>query len=95
MSYYKRGVMSIRKEMTMAFIVLSVGLNFFASFFLITLVRGFYWAEKGYTTQKQIMDSIKIISDRLPALGLISIGVAIGIIFMTIWICAGFDNGKR
>jgi len=87
--------MGIKKKFAVAFIIISVGMNFMAAGFLISMIRWAYYSSEDYTIAKQFLDNVSINLGRYPMLGLFSCGVGVGIIIMTIWICAGFDNGKR
>ncbi len=76
------------------YILASLILNFTAAYIVSSSIRALY--SKPYNTQAlQIIDSFRIKLDTIPLLFWLSLGIAIGILFMAGWEFLGYENKRR
>ncbi len=84
-----------KNKFLIIFILFSMLLNFTSFYVIVNVMKSIYWNNQiqgDYTQYMRLLDTLKLKLDQIPILFYISVGIAIGVLIMTIWGWVGFEN---
>ena len=89
-----------KNRFILLFIISSMVLNFTAFYVIVNTLRALYQRDilidpiNNYTVYMRLLDTLNNRLSQIPVLAYISLGIAIGILIMTLWGWCGFKNDK-